>query len=162
MKYIGNYKDWIDPKWMETILSTPGRPWPNDWQPSSDSEANTLTTVKTGFNGNTVNWWLYTNEHLNLDITPPWCTNESMFWFVKMEPGQFFPLHKDPMSSTRRYWMAMQDYELGHILIWGESAELVKDYKMGDVFEFDASNVIHGASNISSSVRVMMQVSEEM
>jgi len=162
MKYIGNYKDWIDPKWMDIILNTDGQPMPKEWEAETEAEDVELSNVRNaGYNMNSINWWFYFKHHLNVDINPPWCKNESMYWFAKMNPGQFVPLHRDPVTfPAKRYWMAMQDFEPGHVFIYGDDGNMIKDYKMGDVFEFNVSDMLHGAANISFSPRVVLQIAE--
>ncbi len=165
MKFIGNYKDWIDPRWMEIISSTPGHAMPREWEAEDENETTERENVrKAGYDMQATQWWFYFKHNLqDIDINPPWCKNESYYWFAKMTPGQLIPLHRDPVKfPCKRYWMAMQDFEAGHIFVYGDKGEMLTDYKMGDVFEFEDPQLLHGAANVSFTSRVVLQIAEAL
>lgn len=162
MKFIGNYDSWIDPQWKEKILSTEGQARPRDWPPESAVESAEYNKYEiAGYDLNAVNWWVYEKKDLGIDITPPWCGKDIHWWFTKLLPGQFMPMHTDPHAHDRpckRYWMPLQNYTPGHVFIYKD--KMIKDYVAGDVYEFEDSTDIHGASNIAHSPRIMLLVTE--
>ena len=114
-----------------------------------------------GYNLNAINWWVYEECDLNLTITPPWTIGTVHWWFTKMTPGQFMPMHTDPHAHDKpckRYWMPLQDYTSGHVFIYKD--EMITDYKAGDVYQFDNEIDIHGAANIGHTCRIMMLITE--
>jgi hypothetical protein len=54
--------------------------------------------------------------------------------------------------------MPLQDYEPGHIFIYKD--DIINDYLMGDVYEFESPTDIHGAANIGHTPRLMLLVTE--
>jgi hypothetical protein len=78
-----------------------------------------------------------------------------------MYPGQFTPMHRDPHTidiNCKRYWIPLQDYELGHIFIYKD--QIITNYKKGDVYTYDDANEIHGAVNLGFTPRVILQITE--
>jgi hypothetical protein len=76
-------------------------------------------------------------------------------------PGQFMPMHVDPHvfdQQCNRYWMPLQDYVPGHVFVYKD--DMIKDYTVGDVYQFTDAAEIHGAANISHSPRLMLLVTE--
>jgi hypothetical protein len=173
MIYIGNYASWVDPLWEHKVLTTTGQAMPRDkyllTKEQLCDEANNVqynqyqTYTDAGYSMNDTNWWIYEKEHLNLgELTVPWSSAGRIhYWFTKMMPGQYMPMHRDPHvfeEQCNRYWVAIQDYEPGHIFIYKD--EMLKDYKAGDVFQFVNNDDIHGAANISFSPRIALQITE--
>ena len=162
MIYIGNYAEWIDPLWEDLILNTPGQARPRDWPPDTAIEsAEYRRAQEAGYDLTAVNWWVYEKQDLNIGVNPPWCNKTIHWWFTKMFPGQYMPMHTDPHAheqACKRFWIPLQDYIPGHIFIYKD--ELIKDYKKGDVFEFDESTDYHGAANIGHSPRISLLITE--
>lgn len=162
MKYIGNYAHWVDPLWEHLILTRTGQARPRDWPPASAVESAEYSKYQTaGYDLNAVNWWVYEEKDLAIDIVTPWTQGSIHWWFTKMMPGQFMPMHTDPHAhgrSCNRYWMPLQDYEPGHVFIYGD--EMVSGYKAGDVFMFNDERDQHGAANIGHTPRLMLLVTE--
>lgn len=162
MKYIGNYSTWIKKEWVNTILSTDGQARPRDWPPASAVESAEYSKYKTaGYDLSAVNWWVYEHRDLRLDIIPPWTSNKIHWWFTKMMPGQFMPVHTDPHAHDQpcnRYWMPLQDYEFGHVFLYNN--QMISDYKKGDVYMFDNERDMHGAANIGHTPRIMLLITE--
>ncbi len=162
MKFIGNYSTWIDPLWGNTILSSEGQARPRDWPPESAVESAEYKKYElAGYDLNAVNWWVYEKQDLNVDIKTPWTNKTIHWWFTKLMPGQFMPMHTDPHTHDKpcnRYWMPLQDYVPGHIFIYKD--EMIVGYKKGDVFQFDNEREIHGAANIAHTPRIMLLVTE--
>jgi hypothetical protein len=162
MKFVGNYNSWIDPKWRELVLSTEGQARPRDWAPAFAVESDEYKTAHdAGYDLTAVHWWVYEQSNLNINITPPWCGNNVHWWITKLLPGQFMPMHTDPHTHGRacnRFWVPLQDYVAGHVFIY--DTQLIADYKAGDVFQYVNSIDQHGAANISTLPRVVLQVTE--
>ena len=162
MRFIGNYQQWIKQQWLTEILNSPGYGRPRDWK--ADSQEEELTYKKAldaGYKLTDVHFWLYEKTNLSFDIDPPWTGTNIHWWFTKMYPGQYTPMHSDPHTFENncvRYWVPMQDYESGHVFIYKN--ELIKDYRAGDVFIYDDSQDIHGAANLGYSPRIVLQVTE--
>lgn len=162
MRYIGNFSSWVDPIWQQKILTSSGQARPRDWPPASAVESAEYSKYQqAGYDLTAVNWHLYEQKDLDTNLYPPWTSGKVHWWFTKMLPGQFMPVHTDPHtheSSCKRYWMPLQDYETGHIFLYKDS--MISNYKKGDVYMFDNEQDIHGAANISHSPRIMLLVTE--
>ena len=144
------------------VLARDGQARPRDWPASTAVESGEYRRAKeAGYNLNEVHWWVYEESDLNVKIDPPWCQGRTNWWITKLTPGQYMPIHTDPFThyeSCKRFWVPLQDFELGHIFIYKN--DLVKDYRAGDVYEYDNSQDYHGAVNIGYSPRVVLQVTE--
>jgi hypothetical protein len=162
MKYIGNFKSWISSSWRQEILSTTGQARPRDWPPINAVEsAEYQKYQEAGYDLSAVNWWVYEEKDVSFKITPPWCSKEIHWWFTKLLPGQYMPMHVDPHTVSKpckRYWMPLQDYYPGHIFVYGD--EMINGYKEGDVYMFDREFDIHGSANIGHMPRVMLLITE--
>jgi len=84
MMYVGNYKSWIDPTIIQTILQTPGerRPKPQigGYESLTESEWNAA-----GFDMKKIGWEFYYNQHINREhIDLPINPNGSKYkwWFT--------------------------------------------------------------------------------
>lgn len=162
MRFIGNYQQWINPSWLTEIKNQPGYGRPRDWQPAfAHEEIEYIKAEQAGYQLNDVHFWLYEKSNLSFDLAPPWTTGEVHWWFTKMYPGQFTPMHQDPHTvgeQCRRYWIPMTDSEPGHVFLYKDTA--LTKYKAGDVFEYIDSSDIHGAANIGHTVRIILQITE--
>lgn len=162
MKYVGNYNYWIDPLWEHLILTRNGQARPRDWPPSTAAESAEYSKYElAGYDLKAVNWWVYEHEDMYVDVIPPWTDGEIHWWFVKMLPGQFMPMHTDPHTHDKpcnRYWVPLQDYQPGHVFLYGNT--MISDYKAGDVFMFDNEKDIHGSANIGHSPRITLLITE--
>lgn len=155
MKFIGNYKDWIDPKVIDYIMTHDGTPRPSGGRNPNSQEF--VEAAKVGYDMSMTYWYIYEPDTLPFDITPPIEHDGNIiWWFIKMLPGNIMPMHRDPHVSQKenctRYWMPMQDYQPGHVFIYDK--ELVVDYKAGDLLAYPDANEIHGACNIGYTPRI--------
>jgi hypothetical protein len=83
------------------------------------------------------------------------------WWFSKMNPGDIMPMHVDrakPEIEIHKYWMPWTPYEPGHVFVIEN--EEITNYKVGDVFEFDYAGSWHGAFNIGSTPRCILQITD--
>lgn len=173
MKYIGNCREWIKQEWVDRILNTDGDPCPlhqpENQQGSLEKQKILYSNfLKGGWNelNFVVNMYTpnKTSDLKGLDVTmPPLITTEGMnfhWWFVKTNPGQLTHWHYDPHtvmhSTAKRYWVAMQDYEPGHVFIW-ENGGFLSEYKSGDVYEFSEADLYHGVVNMGLTPRFTFQ-----
>jgi hypothetical protein len=116
-----------------------------------------------GYNLENIYWHHYDQDSCPLNISPPIVTDKSvMWWFIKMMPGHFMPMHRDPhitldkeKTNCTRYWMPLQDYSPGHIFIYKET--FMTNYKAGDLWAYDDANELHGACNIGYTPRLTFQ-----
>lgn len=166
MKYIGNYKEIIKEEYINEILNNIG--FKGQIAPSSienkDRYKEYELAIEAGWSTETVYWWRYTNENTSIKLEFPWITsnNSTTWWIVKQTPGQVQPMHVDvdKTNNCRRYWMPLQDYEPGHILI--NENYFLSGYKKGDVFEFGTALDLHGSANIGLGTRIVLLVTEHL
>jgi hypothetical protein len=161
MKYIGNFSNWIKTEWVEYLLNNNGTMRPNTAGENPDSEEFRIAT-SVGYDLSKTWWQHYCKTSCPLQITPPIDTDkEYMWWFIKMIPGNYMPMHRDPHVTEKgkenctRYWMPLQDYQQGHIFIYNNT--FIKDYKAGDLWCYTDANEIHGACNIGYTTRLTFQ-----
>ena len=69
-------------------------------------------------------------------------------------------MHYDPhtklQKTATRYWMAMMDYQPGHVFVY-EGGNMMKNYKAGDLYSFDHADLMHGVTNLSMTPRLTFQ-----
>lgn len=167
MIYLGNFKQWIDPKWREEVLEFNGHQG-LIYQASNENKdryAEYQKAIASGWKTDAVYWWRYTSQITSFDISnPPWITSTSpiSWWIVKQMPTQIQPMHTDvdKDNNCKRYWIPLQDYESGHILINEDS--LISNYKIGDVYQFDTSLDLHGSANLGFTPRVVLLITEHL
>jgi hypothetical protein len=164
MKYIGNYRDWINPAWQQEALKSRGDGRPLEGQqPNSPAMINEYARVKAaGYRDDVVFFWMFGKHNFSLDVpTPPFITGKFHWWITKMLPGNFMPMHQDPHTvyekNCNRYWIPLQDWEPGHIFMYEN--QVVTDYKAGDVWVYNDPTALHGAANIGFTPRIVLQIS---
>jgi hypothetical protein len=175
MKYLGNYVDWIDDKWIEYIINNDGRPMPD----LSDLEC--VAKIRGSGPGEDkdnplgMKWTIgrplefptccyqYDLKNTDFIINPPWDIPEhSEWWINKFTPLQLGPMHKDgsredePNVKYYRYWMPFQDYELGHFFIYEHT--LITGYKKGDLYIYEDPEAQHCAGNAGWSPRISLNI----
>lgn len=162
MKFIGNYKKWLNPSWRQTVLDNQGIKSPKDWQSCINKNKYYQKSINAGYNFNSCLWHTYEKNILDINITqPPWIKNKFYWWIIKMNPGQFMPIHSDPKSikeNSMRYWIPLQDYTEGHLFIYKN--KLITNYAEGDVYRYTNTYDIHGSANIGYEPRVILQITE--
>lgn len=173
IEYIGNYKDWIDPKWIKEALNLEGYKVPLDLFNNnmvSREEAlgirqamdPTERAIYDVYGTDRIFFHLLESKFFSFQINPPWVDKNKKitWWMTKMYPGQYIPVHQDVIKkndfNSKRYWMPMLDWEPGHIFTYQDEA--ITNYKAGDVFVYDDLKAWHGAINIGSKVRLLLQV----
>lgn len=163
MEFLGNYKDWIDPLWLDELLTSQGtaRPKAGKRPDSPEEELEYAKARDAGYKDNETYFYMFTKDNTSFDISPPFVNEQFHWWITKMLPGNFMPMHTDPHTryekNSKRYWMPLQDWQPGHIFMYENS--VITDYKKGDVWCYDNSIALHGAANIGHTPRLVLQVS---
>lgn len=166
MKFVGNFKDWIQDQWLVEFLSLRG-----DGRPAEGQKPNTPEMLEeyrkaldAGYNADEIYFWMFDKNNTPFDIPrPPWIGNNKKFhwWVTKMLPGQFMPIHIDPHTiyenNSDRYWVPLHDWSPGHIFVYED--QVITNYKAGDVWVYSDSTALHGAANIGYTPRVILQIS---
>jgi hypothetical protein len=173
MKYIGNYKEWVNPEWIERIKNSVGdecsiHQAANQQGDLPEQQELYRNFCKFGYDKKHfyVNMFTggITKDILDFKVDPlPFINMEGKewhWWFIKTLPGQLSHWHFDPHTvlhkNAERYWVALHDYQPGQIFIW-EGGNLLTDFKLGDVFKFDYAAMMHGTANISFTPRYSFQ-----
>ena len=157
MKYLGNFKEYINDAWVDEIVSLP-REWP---RPFCETSTEHSRLSEAGYNLSTSHWAVVEPWNVSFKIEFPFLKNIQHWWCARLFPGQFMPMHVDPLPDKpngKMYWIPMQDYHSGHVFIIKD--ELIKDYKKGDVFVFDSVTDYHGSANIGMIPKLTLIVVE--
>lgn len=164
MKYIGNFADWLDPKWYDEVMAGRGDGRPKEGQKpdSPEMEEQYQKAKEAGYSEDAIYFWMFDKNNVSFELPkPPWVTNNFHWWITKMMPGNFMPMHIDPhtmyQTNSERYWIPLTDWQLGHIIMYQD--QVLTNYKRGDVWVYDDSNALHGAANIGHTPRIILQVS---
>lgn len=160
MKYIGNYAQWIDPKVISVILTTNGDRRPSDIDKADYKLKTADLWAEAGIDVSKLGWEFYYKEHVG-DLDMPISTRGNVkWWFSKLMPGDMFPLHYDHfegnLQNVKRYWMACQDYEPGHVFIY--KGKNLEDYKAGDLYEISPTEYMHAAANLGFIPKISLQI----
>lgn len=164
MEFVGNFKNWIDPNWIEFLKSNEGTARPKDGQKpdSPEMEAEYARARAAGYKDDATYFWMFDNNNFPFEISnPPFVKDNFHWWITKMLPGNFMPMHTDPhtlyQKNSKRYWMALQDWEPGHIFMYED--QVITNYSAGDVWTYKDSTALHGAANIGFTPRIVLQIS---
>lgn len=162
--FVGNFKNWIDPNWLEEILASTGtaRPQGGNKPDSKEMEYEYSRARQAGYKDDDIYFWMFDKHNVNFVLpTPPWIDTKFHWWITKMLPGNFMPMHVDPhtlyQKNSCRYWMPLQDWEPGHVFMYEN--KVITDYKAGDVWKYADASGLHGACNIGFTPRIILQVS---
>lgn len=164
MRYIGNFKEWINPLWLEFVLSNrgDGRPAEGQKPDSKEMELEYQRARDAGYKEDAIYFWMFDRNNTNFDIENIPFSNKKFYWWItKMLPGQFMPMHVDPhaitMENCERFWIPLQDWQAGHIFMYED--QVITNYRAGDVWTYKDSTALHGAANIGFIPRVVLQIS---
>jgi hypothetical protein len=137
-------------------------------RPSGGRNPNTeefKQALKNGYDLSQVYWYIFEIDTFPFDIKMPFEDNndECLWWGIKMNPGNFMPIHRDPHTydpefyDVKRYWMALQDWEPGHIFMYED--QVLVNYSKGDVYSYIDPQAIHCACNIGNNPRLSFHFS---
>ena len=170
MKFIGNYSKFITPELLNILLSNDGDITPvyqpEKWSGREDYNKARIELENAGYPDRNYSFCQYTKDtdclkNLNLEMPIPMLNANSFWWFIKLKPGEMQPMHFDPhvklVNNCTRYTMPLQDYIPGHIFVYNNI--ILKDYKAGDLFQWEDPLIYHGTVNISYSDRITLQIS---
>ena len=170
MKFIGNFKSWIEEHGiMEHLTSCQGDSTPV-WQPDRWSGNPILESFKEkarpGYSNNKFFFHQMnpkSKEMQNFDFSLPNVPKKRSkvnWWFVMLYPGEFQAMHVDPqlteVKDFVRYTMFLQDWEPGHVFVWDD--KYISNYKAGDMFEWSDPMTVHGPVNIGYNTRYTLQI----
>lgn len=162
MKHIGNFAHLIDQRALEFVLSNTGEIRPSEKDKALKRQNNRDTVTRwehANYDISKLRWESFTGEHFDWKVLLPF-EGEVSWWFSKLMPGDIFPWHIDTYATegrkAKRYFMAYQDYQLGHVFVYED--KLLAPYKAGDVFEFHDDTVAHAAANIGLIPKISLQL----
>jgi hypothetical protein len=168
MKYIGNYKDWIKTSWVEELLENQGVAAPRDlWLKEGKHDEDYVSESK-GYPLDSVTHYVFREEDVSfreeLTNTLPYVSDGDLnWWFTKYFPGQFLPVHRDlngmigiDNPNIERYWMPFTEYEVGHIYLYEHS--IIAPYEVGDLYLMPDPSARHGAVNLGSTIRIILNI----
>jgi hypothetical protein len=158
MKLITNIKDCFSTELISYMLENDGVARPDSDMLGSGGLAEKYSSK--GFKLSKLSWETFNSDNLPYDLVLPFKSVGSIkWWFSKLNPGDMFPLHLDTYSEEKdfkRYWVACQDHSPGHIFMYEK--EVLTGYSAGDVFEFDAGHIWHGACNLGFSLFLLNRI----
>lgn len=169
MKLLGNYAHWIKQEWIDHILNNDGWGLPRDWGTDQKSRVEGMIrlcgmnacerALSAGYDFSQVKYHVYNKSTSPFDLKFTDDEDDVEWRFVKLKPGDVMPMHLDsdiPNYTCRKYWMPLQDSDIGHVFIWKDTAML--NWKKGDLFQFDDANEWHGATNIGFTPRIILNI----
>jgi hypothetical protein len=167
LKLILNAEEWIKSEWIDEIKSVTGLRAPVDLFAKEKQELHQedIRARNAGYSMEAFYYTLIEQSHLSFEITdiPEIGKGKLHWWVVKMLPGQFMPVHRDPRITTKRnierYWMPWIDWDYGHIFYYENT--VITDYRKGDLFLMEDPDALHGAANIGMTPRITLNIGVE-
>lgn len=177
MKFIGNYKDWLKPEWIEYVLTHTGKEMPRYEYQKNNIQADIETGERAeccplhqkyesaGYSHDSLLYYIFEQDDLPFKIDLPnfieLKENQGAYWnLFKYNPGNILPVHSDRSpkweKNCDRYWMSWLDWEVGHVFVYDDY--MVSNYKAGDLYKFTDPFGVHGAANIGLSPRITFQI----
>ena len=164
MRFVGNYKDYINQEWIDYISTARGTAGPAERKvsehPEEDAEFQKLKNA--GYDSDAIYHYTFIPDIVPFTLPqPPFApTSNFKWWFSKMLPGNFMPMHIDAhvyhLPNSRRFWIPLQDWKPGHIFMYED--RVITNYKAGDVWVYDDTQALHGVANIGYEHRLVLQV----
>lgn len=159
MKFICNCASWISDEFLSYINDNSKGKRIVFKEEYSDHELCKLWISK-GYDINKISYTFFFKEDFEIPVTlPAEISNAREFWISKLQPGDMIPWHYDtfkhPLAGVKRYWMALQDPEPGHVFFYKD--QQFTDYKKGDVFLFERPDEWHGACNVGFTNKLTLQ-----
>jgi hypothetical protein len=171
MKFIGNYKSWIEDQGIAKFLMS------CQWEPSSLLSAVEKLTghpvidkiqkqAKPWYSKDDKFFYMLGPHSLEMKKFKfelpklPETRKEVNWWFVKLNPGEFQCMHVDAhtldVKNLVRYTIFLQDWEPGHIFVLDN--QYIANYKAGDMYEWSDPLSLHGPANIGFNPRYTFQI----
>lgn len=163
MKLIGNFKSFIKQEWIDEIMLSRGmgRPAEGKRPDSAEESLEYKKALAAGYKDSDIYFYMFDKSNTSFDLELPFIDQKYHWWITKMLPGNFMPMHVDPhtlyQKNSKRYWMPWQDYQDGHVFLYKN--QFMSDYKLGDLYEYNDANALHGAANIGHVSRIVLQIS---
>jgi hypothetical protein len=163
MKYIGNFRSWLDKDWLPFLLSNNGTPRPSSGKTpnSSEEHAEYERARSAGYKDTDTYFYMFDKGNFPFDVNPPFINGLYHWWITKMLPGNFMPMHTDPHTlyekNSNRYWIPLQDWHPGHLFAYNDT--VITNYQAGDVWCYEDATALHGAANIGHIPRLVLQIS---
>lgn len=159
MKFIFNCAKWISDEFMSYINDNSKGKRMLFKEEYRDLEICKLWISK-GYDINKISYTFFFKEDFETPIVlPEKFKHAREFWVSKLQPGDMIPCHfdtfKHPLTGVKRYWMALQDPEPGHVFFYKDRQ--FTNYKKGDVFLFDQPDEWHGGCNIGFTNKLTLQ-----
>ena len=147
MELVNNYEKWISDEWLDYISKNEGL--------KQNGSYNKTPGEHYPFEG--FSWELFDRHNTDFKISPPPMFNTHIWqwWIKKLLPGDGFPVVR-LTETTRRLWMPLTDYQLGHVYIWED--RMIAPFNKGDLFEFE-QNSPYAAVNLGTGPFYMMMFS---
>jgi len=173
MIYIGNYKEWIDNTGIIKHLDLHDgdtRPvyQPDRWKgdPALDAafaiQRPAYQHTNHVFQQFNINSADMKDFPIEMPTLPDYEAGRNRsWWFIKLLPGQFQPMHFDPhlveVKNPVRYSFFLQDWIPGHIYTWADG-KTIANYKAGDMYRWSDAMCYHGCANIGFENRYTFQI----
>lgn len=159
MKLIANYADWITEDFLD-FLNDPSNGQQLCYSEEHKDHELARLWICNSYNMSSISYTFFFPEHLQEHmILPDQLSDVKEFWVSKLKPGDHIPYHYDTfkhsLENVKRYWMALTDYQLGHIFIYKDRH--FKNYKKGDLFEFQRPDEWHAACNLGFTNKITLQ-----
>ncbi len=169
MKFIGNYKNWITEDLLNHLKNCEGDTVPV-WQPERWTGHPLLDQyrelARPGYSNKSHNFQQFNARSRDMQsfqiILPdlPEKRDVTLWWFVKLLPGQMQAMHIDPhlldVKNPVRYTMFLQDFQPGHIFVYDD--KMINNYIAGDLYEWSDPMIVHGVVNIGYNTRYTLQI----
>lgn len=163
-KLVANFGDWIKPEWIEYLLKEPGMRKP-EYIPGQDEFNQAHEKITNTYDMRHTFWYKFESKNFPFPAPFPFTVDGVEFkegkncewWILKYLPGNLMPFHVDmdgSITHMTKFWMPLQDYKQGHVMIYGD--ELVANYKAGDLFMFEDLLTPHGACNMGYEPRLLL------
>jgi hypothetical protein len=157
MRYIGNFAHMLIQDKIDFMLENQGTIEPNFdnecYSPEVNSDAAKWIKL---YPKHTWESWDIAKEDILSDQPIDFKKNYKIE-VIKQVPGSFIPAHMDPNPfTTKRYALSLVDYELGHVLVWGD--DFISNYKRGDMWEIQDISQRHFSCNMGYTTRLMAQI----
>lgn len=164
---VGNLNDLIGIGWIDSVLNEVltsqgmNRPREGERPQGIEGEKEWQKAIDAGYDPDAAYFQMFDKTNLKSGI-PIFhtCGRNRHWWITKMMPGQFMPMHIDPHTKQEtnvdRLWIPLQDFEKGHIFAYEDI--VITNYKKADVYKYNNPRAFHGAANIGSTPRIVLQV----